>query len=117
MRSQQNLSENRAVGVCQTFLTAAGRPGRSTANGHISDSWGTSVDRPGRPKQTESTVKCPVDPSGRPTCTHAQRAHRSTRTVDRLLSDLKNQTLQKPEPRVLGLVFWVEVLDLIKIGV
>jgi len=70
-RSQQKSQKNIAVGVCQTFLTAAGRPGRSTVNGHIFDRWGKSVGRPGRPKQTESTEQSPVDPSGRPTCTYA----------------------------------------------
>ena len=95
VRSQQNLSENRAVGVCQTFLTAAGRPGRSTANGHISDRWRKPVDRPGRPKQTESTDKCPVDLSGRRRAHMHSRARRSTGSVDRKLSDLFKQSLQK----------------------
>ena len=41
----KNSQKNIAVGVCQTFLTTAGRPGRSTVNGHISDRWGKSVGR------------------------------------------------------------------------
>ena len=45
-----------AVGNCQKILTAVGRPGRSTANGRISDRW--EGGRPGRstevPKQRVS---------------------------------------------------------------
>ena len=68
-------------------LTGNGRPARSTANGRKYDRWATAVDRPGRPKQTESTVSAPVDPSGRPSqclqtctdlCTSVDRPGRPT---------------------------------------
>ena len=100
----KNSQKNIAVGVCQTFLTATGRPGRSIDNGHISDRWGTSVDRPGRPKQTESTVKCPVDPSGQPASVRFVKTDSETRK------------------RKLVLVLWFkgiinEVLDLINLRV
>ena len=59
----------------------------STANGQKYDRWATAVDRPGRPKQTESIVSAPVDPSGRPSqclqtctdlCTSVDRPGRPT---------------------------------------
>ena len=96
-RSQQKESEKYSCWSLSEFLTAAGRPGRSTANGHIFDRWGITVDRPGRPKQTESTVSAPVDPDGRPAPVSSEKSD-----------------LQKPEPGIKGLIFWVGVLDLVK---
>jgi len=72
---------------------------------------------PGRPKLPESTAECSVDRSGRPTCTCTVCARRSTGTVDRLLSVLKNQNLQKPEIGVFGFLSRFEVLDLVKLRV
>ena len=64
-------------------LTGNGRPARSTANGQKYDRWATAVDRPGRPKQTESSALSPVD---RPKAAKRAQicARRSTGPVDRL---------------------------------
>ena len=105
VRSQQNLSENRAVGVCQTFLTTTGRPGGSTVNGHISDRWGKTVDRPVDPnKQKALTSARSTRAVGRRAHMHS-RARRSTGSIDRRLSDLFKTESGKKE--IFGLNFLV----------
>ena len=68
-------------------LTGSGRSARSTPNGQNYDRWATAVDRPGRPKQTESSALRPVDRPGRPSqscqtctdlCTSVDRPGRPT---------------------------------------
>ena len=76
-----------AVGsrFCQN--NPAGRPVRSTAQRSIFAHWQLPVDRPGRPKQTESYALIPVNRDGRPSLSAkcAQIcARRSTDPVDRL---------------------------------
>ena len=72
-----------AVGsrFCQN--NPAGRPGRSTAQRSFFARWQLPVDRPGRPKQTESSALIPVD---RPVSAKRAQicARRSTDPVDRL---------------------------------
>ena len=53
-------------------LTGNGRPARSTANGRKYDRWATAVNRPGRPKQTESRTLCSGRPPGRPKQTESR---------------------------------------------
>ena len=94
-----------AVGsrFCQN--NPAGRPVRSTAQRSIFARWQLPVDRPGRPKQTESSALSPVDPSGRPSqclqtctdlCTSVDRPGRPTscqvNLVRRLVDWLKPGT-------------------------
>ena len=63
-------------------LTGNGRPARSTANGQKYDHWATAVDRPGRPKQTESRSLIP----GRPArSTETTREQSCSLSVDRLV--------------------------------
>jgi len=106
-RSQQKGSEKYSCWSLSEFLTAAGRPGRSTVNGHIFDRWAKSVD-PGVDRNNQRALH-----RTRSTRAVGRRAHihtcarRSTRAVDRLLSVLKNQNLQKPET---GKMVWSLVL-------
>ena len=110
-RSQQKQSEKYSCWSLSEFLTTAGRPGRSTVNGHIFDRWGKSVD-PGVDRSKQRALS-----SARSTRAVGRRAHmhgcarRSTRAVDRPLSDLKNQILQKPRN---GFWVWIEFLVFLK---
>ena len=114
---KENLSENRAVGVCQNFwqslVDRAGRP-PTVKNPTVGDLRSTA-------RSTQITREhCTV--LGRPrrsTDTHAQKnvVRRSTGTVDRFLSVLKNQNFQKPEILVFGLGLGFEVLYLEKLRV